>query len=250
MKITQCHVSQSLRLFADGFRSRWNLTEYIDTSAPCIFVGAYGTDIDIIKAHKGFKLIMFCGSDISNSGRLQNDADGFLSDMEIYKDKIFKAGKKYLTVPIKSFELFTPQTLGDKIYFYARDNSDAAKAHFNYALLEKLISHYGEDKFIIGRQGNSMQEVYENYYKKCFINLQFNESAGFTSVLELAHMGRVTVSNYPAPFCIPYKSIEDIFEAIDFFENYKDANQIHHVNFMAKDYLQLTSEWIYTDYWK
>lgn len=254
-RITQCYLSESLRWFKQGFMDRYSLTEYTDTNAPCIFVGVYGAEnANLIKKHKGFKVVMFCGSDIAHAPKLKADAkniSGLLSDMHIYEPRIKELldVKKYLTIPMKSFDVFKPVPLGDKIYFYARTKKDSTESKFRKDIVDKVIAHFGADKVLLGYQGNTMEVMQSEYYANSFINLNFTPEVGFTSCLEMAHMGRKSISNYPARFCDTYGSEKEIILKIE--EEAKSIGVVRHdIHDMALDYYKTDDAWLNVDYWK
>jgi len=112
-----------------------------------------------------------------------------------------------------------------------------------------LMDHFGEHSFVLGYQGFPIEYVYENYYKKSFINLQLNPAAGYTSALEMAHMGRTSVSNYPAPFCCPYKNTEEIIRIIELERENIGKERLVTAQ-SAQKTCNISDEWLNTEYWK
>lgn len=197
---------------------------------------------------------MFCGSDIAHAPKLITDAHniaGFLSDMHIYESRIkdILEVKKYLTVPVKSFEMFDVRPLGDKIYFYGRTEKDRWTEVFKKHILDSIIKHFGEDKVLIGLQGNTMETMRDEYYARSFINLNFTKEVGFTSCLEMAHMGRKSISNYPARFCVPYKDEKSILNMIE-CEARRIGTVRDDIASAARQYYQASDEWLNVDFWK
>lgn len=220
MRVKQAHVSSSLELFAKGFRDQWKLEEYNNRNQATIFVGMYNsTDVSLWNKHVGKKLVLFGGADIKNIRVLRPRPDEIIVDEFTYYQAMQQyypqKPKKFIRVAWKDYSDFTPEPLGNKIYCYQSGQNDGAKAKYRYDLLQAVIEHFGKDEVLIGYQGKTLAEVKETYYRESFINLQFNPIAGFTTTLEMAHMGRMSISNYEAPFCHSFDGVDQIISYIE-----------------------------------
>lgn len=244
--IKQCHISDSLKHFKEGFFSRWNLVDYRDTHEPALFVGCYGSDYITINNHRGFKLILFGGADIPNILRLKiNPYTHIVVDEFTYKhsmSKYYGFVKKFVRVPWKDYSEFTPMPLGDKIYCYQSMDSPGCRAKYRYDILERVIEYFGRERVLIGYQGNTIKTMIDEYYSRSFVNLQLNPIAGFTTTLEMAHMGRLSVSNYEAPFCWYWETADDVINII---------TSIDEMRLVAdpKGFLHDSSDWLEENYW-
>lgn len=243
-KISSLRFAYSVKFFEEGFRKRWNLGEY-NPNEPTVFVGCYSSsDLAAIASHKGNKIVFLLGGDLGNFEYLKNVFGiTFASDkmqiINLYK----KAGVRHIEkpIPLKDFSAFKPSTPTDnKIYCYVNQGTPSHLAKHGVNSIKNVIEHFGADAFIFGTHGKTTEQVISDYYKPAFINLQLNVYAGFTSSLEMAHMGRKTISNTKAPFCIPYKSESDIISIIE-FEFEFDAP----VDFdLIGDYLMEDDSWL------
>jgi len=239
--ITRVRFSPAISFFAKGFIERWELTPYYSTNQPCIFIGCYtDADVDLIFQHPKEKIVMLLGGDLPNFDKLKHDKSiRFVSDkrhiLNLYKD----SGVNYFdgVIPLKTFKGFKPTTKGDKIYIYVNRGTPGHIAKHGLEKHKWLITHFGHDRFIFGVHGKSESEVIRDYYTPSFINLQLNPVAGFTSSLEMAHMGRKTVSNTDAPFAIPFLNENDIICAIENEAKNKDFDSL------IGDYLDNSHNW-------
>lgn len=237
MDFKQLRTSNAIKFFEKGFADKWKLKEYTDITAPAVFFGVYNDeDVRAVEMHLGEKILVFAGADIINYERFKHL--NCISDQYIFK--------KNLIIPVKSFDKFKPTTLGDKIYVYMSTNDDNFKNKFRFDIVRELMNHFGTDNFIVGYHGHSIDEIITNYYSKAFVNLQLNKDAGFTTALEMAHMGRRSISNYPAPFCLGYKSVEDIIELIENEKQFINTN----VTIDISKYLFDSTDWLRLDFWK
>jgi len=211
--IRQARFAKSIRFFKEGFLNRWGLTDYSNNQESCIFVGIYRSeDVDVVNNHKGFKLIW-------NTGRIRDCFKNIdpinvvvmenTIDCELIKG-LYKI--KRANIEIKDFSLFKLSELGNKVYCYLGN----AKGKFVMGFdLMKEVEKEIKYEIIQGFQGNTIEFVRDNIYNECFVNLKPNLTGGITSAVELALMGRRTISNTIAPFCMGYKSVEDIVRIIN-----------------------------------
>lgn len=253
MKIEQFSMSGAIKHFKQGFIDKWNLKEYKDINAPCVFVGIYDADLPLINKHQGFKILFFTGGDIKNAYLFKGRDEIIVSDMLIFKHMIEEEVDKQLTkfhvIPIRSYDNLKPVPLGDKIYLYLRNTTNQIKDYFQYKKVEELVKIIGEEHFIFGYLGNTMDYVVEEYYKKSFLNIQLNPIAGCTSMFEMAYLGRKTISNYPGPFCLPYATINDMVNIIE-SERLKIGQVREDVYNEVKLHMHDNNDWLNTEYWK
>lgn len=239
--IKQVKFSDSVKFFEQGFKERWELEDYTSVNEPCIFVGVYSQkDIDIIKQNRSKKIVFILGADIPNMLRLKGiENTTFASDKQNIID-LFKTNNMPVInkiIPLKSFDYFKPTKKGNKIYCYINNFQEGNKRKHKLDLLQPAINYFGEENFIFGTHGHTQKEVRE-WYKNSFVNIQLNEYAGFTSAIEMANMGRKSISNNPAPFCIPFTDSNSIIEIIKQEMNNKE------LDYSIKDYLFNDNSWM------
>lgn len=237
MHFKQLKTSSAIKFFEQGFANKWQLKEYTDITAPTVFFGIYNNeDITAVEMHLGEKILVFAGADIINYERFKHL--NCISDQYIFK--------KNLIIPVKSYDNFKPTKLGNKVYIYSSTKNDAFHLKFKTNIIFHLYEQFGKDLFLIGYHGHTMQEMITNYYSKSFLNLQLNKDAGFTTALEMAHMGRRSISNYPANFCLPYENIDDIIRLINNEKELIGTNMEINLN----NLLFNSTQWLNLDFWQ
>ena len=245
--IKQVRFSKSVKFFKPGFCKYWDVVDYHDVNAPCLFVGVYNMDdVAVLNAHKGLKIIWQTGSIKSCFSKVSpvNAVVKLKSvDKKEYESikKVFKTKEAYF--PIKDFSGFTkPVPLGNKIYCYLGHKK--GRAVMGGALIDE-IKKYVPFEIIEGYLGHDMEYVKEHYYNHCFVNIKPNVSGGFTTATELAYMGRWTISNANAPFCKPYDTILDIVKLI--FEESEKIGTIQPS--CVGDLFDTGKEWKNEEFW-
>ena len=230
----QLKTSNTIKFFEEGFYQRWDLLPYENDYDPAVFLGLYNeSDVQAAIAHKGFKILVFTGADIGNYERLSHF--NCISDQY----NLHNAG----IIPIKSYEDFKPTPLGEYIYIYCSTEAYGFHEKFKLQMAREVAEHF-EGKLLIGYHGNSIDKLRKEYYNKSFINLQLNPNAGFTTALEMAHMGRKSISNYNADFCIPFSNTYDIVDSIK--REQENIGKTRTLNIKLLN----SSEWLTPKFWQ
>ena len=243
--IKQCYFSECLELFRKGFFDLWKLDSYNNNVEPCVFAGVYSLkDIDVINAHKGFKVVLICGADHSNIPAL-NSCNFIIEDISMRQILATYGIMQPPIIAMRDFSEYKPTLLGSKIYCYIR--SESSKNYFCYKVIEELIGIIGREHFIIAQTGRPKEQVIEDY-KNSFVSIQLNPIAGNTSSKELAHMGRYCISNNTEKFNINYKSVKDIVNAVTRLRSLVGQYD-YHVAELARDSINYSRNWLETDFY-
>lgn len=226
--------------------NRWRLNEYNSIYEPCVFFGIYNeADIQSVLNHRGFKLICFTNAWCNNFIERFVGVDNLVVKTNTWVKKL--DGIKYkdnVIFEIKDYSMFRPNPLGDKIYCYVGNGKNVPKDGYERAKrLEKKIKY----KILYGILGNSIKTIKENYYDKCFVNLNLSTDGGggLTTVRELGLMGRLSIMNTEVkyPQIIPYEDDDDIVRIIN--EESKKIGSIQ----KGYDVHNTGEEWLNVDFW-
>jgi hypothetical protein len=220
-RIGQAYVSSHVSFFKNSFLKRNGLIDYCATNLPSIFFGARGSS-DIINKHTGYKIIL---------PATPND----YPDLNNYDKTIFICSDDYqlpngvirksLTPEIKDYSLYKPSVMGDKIYIY----SGFKNGWNHYSDLIKEIQKRVDFEIVTTNHSDitdyhSPEFLKEEYYDKCFINLNLTDGNGLGTTIELGLMGRKTIfknktinsiQRLDFPNFISYETIEDIVNIIN-----------------------------------
>lgn len=249
--IQQAHISKSLQHFEDGFRKLWNLQPITDPLAPALFVGLYSEeDLKALFNHPSkHKYVLFGGADIPNARRLPPNIT-IIADISTEKQiaRWCKNPIRNAQVAFRDYSNYRPVPLGDKIYCYQAHDNAGCRAKYHFDMLQQVIEVYG-DRVIVGYHPHTEEEMWE-IYRSSFINIQFNPMAGFTSALEMAHMGRPSISNHHAPFCMAYTDMDDVLTYIEMADRRRKVDSIDGATstaLLAKKFLPKDRSWLRVD---
>lgn len=251
-RITQALLSPGLRSFKDNLFKKYNLEEYHDINEPALFFGANDCSIQI-QNHNSWKLILPC---------LPRDYPFFKN----YDKALFICSDNHNTLPegvirksitpeIKDYSIFKPKPLGDKIYVYT-GFKNGWELNKN-PIIDKIQSKI--DYEIIKNSHDNLSDFYdinylkENYYDKCFLNLNFTIGNGLATVLEMGLMGIKTIFKNPFndniqrlefPNFISYENVDDIVRIIS-----EESKKIGTIQEPIDGHNVKGDEWLYLDYW-
>ena len=236
--IEQVYFSHAVKPFEIDFLKRWNVSAYNDQNQPALFCGVYNdADVAIINKHKGFKLIL-------NTGR-ERDCFVNIDPKNVVVCRTTMWGKewskfKYVNAnfELKDYSDFKPAKLGESVYIYV--GNEQQKNLYFYDIAKQVESAI-KYPVIYGMKKKSIDYVKENYYKNSFVNLKLNVHGGMVTATEMACMGRRSISNNDAPFCLSYKSVNDIVELIEIEAKKIGTIQKSQIgnHFFTKDWRQL-----------
>lgn len=233
----QAAFSYCLRYFKPGFFEKYGLIEYENINEPTIFKGLYkDVDLDLISKHKGYKIIIWSGSDASRLSyhwakkepifiekikQLQNVRHIAISNY--IQDSLSIHGIESELIPVASTNIIKkhfPRDEANKVYFYGTEIHGAE----HIPELQKLIPF---EIIHIPRCYDNSQEELDNIYKSCFVGVRLTKHDGLSNtVIELGLMGRRCVYNGNLPNSIPWKTLEDVAESIKKeYENRKNNNK-------------------------
>lgn len=222
MKVKQYIIGKDLTFFEKNFKERWALIQYFDQTAPLFFFGFVGLD-EIFENHKSYKIILpSTPRDLPNFKKLKNlDHTILITEIDLPNDYYVPEKVKVvkLIIEIKDYSIFTPNMLGDKVYYYSgfsngwQPNSKSLIDRIQKKIPFEIITtqHINKSDMF------DISYLKKEFYDKSFVNLNFSNNSGMTTVREFGLMGRKTIVQnnlYPYSCLIKCKNEEDIVQEI------------------------------------
>lgn len=248
-RVLQSYVAPSIRFFKEGFLSHNNLIDYYDLDQPAIFFGAKEST-HLINKHRGYKIILPCTpTDYPNIVDF-NKTMFICSENYILPKNVIR---KNITPKIKNYDIFEPNTLGDRIYFYSGFKNGWNKNHNLINEIQKKISFE-----IITTNHQHLNNYYDiqhlksTYYDKCFLNINLSMGHGLSTTIELGLMGRKTIFNntnknniqrIEFPNFITYGDFDSIIDIIN-----NESKKIGTLQ-SAIDAHNIGDEWLNLNFW-
>lgn len=257
--INQVYTFPQTHHFQIRLQKNFGLTTYRNPNKPVICFGFYpGTNesIDLMLKNKSLVIIVWAGSDamrivydknkklaqkIANHHKFKHIAISRYIEEDLKKVNI---DYKFLPVVSTITSLFQPTMLGKDIFYY---NSHKKSEFYGVPIAERALKHFPN---IIGRTGFSTGsghipfEEMPSVYHECFMGLRLTPHDGLSNtVIELGLMGRKCVCNAGYPNCIPWKTEQDIIDAIKQEQNKIGKFQIDVAEQMRK-YVDIGTDWL------
>lgn len=222
MKIEQFITCPSIIFFESEFQKKWKLEKYFDENLPLFFFGFRGLE-DIFEKHKGYKIILpSTPNDLPNFYQLKNiDKTILLTECNLPNNynKPEVVLHKQSVIEIKDYSMFNPLFLEDKIYYYSgfsngwNPNPKETISYIQSKIDFEIITTTHVNKSDM----YDIKFLHENYYTKCFLNINLSSGNGMTTTREFSLMGIKTLTfNNPYPYesIIRCKDIESVIENI------------------------------------
>ena len=233
-KIKYVFISDSLVSFS-RIKKLYGLITYnpkIHKNANTLFFGAYNmSDISIIYHHKGYRFIMFGGTDCDESHEYHKSITKYIKrlpktifisisdDIENRLKNIYniKSQKCYLNLVDKN--IFKPvENKGDSIYVYCGSNTKNKfkNSVYNLDLINKIKEKLKDKyKFICSWENWANYDELPNVYSKCFIGLRLTKKDGNANTVQEFEAMNIPIVHNLSTYGLKWKNIDDIINHIN-----------------------------------
>jgi len=228
-KITNnLYVSEALNHFKERFQKFYLKNDYHD--GICIFFGMYSVkDIKILKNHKGYKFLIWGGTDCNWNyrDRVKNfqiiNKIPNLYHIAISKDIQERIHLKniesiFFDLDLVDKELFKPiSKKGNSIFIYNgfTKNKEYIYGEKIYAEVVKRLPMF---KFIYSNELNLPHEKMPEIYAKCFIGLRLTEHDGNANMVQEMKAMNIPVVHNQSDYGLKWKNVSDIIRYINMFK--------------------------------
>ncbi len=221
IKAYQGYMSLPMRKFQ--WLKSFGLDSYHDGDAPLVVFGCYKpTDRRVILNHRGPVIVIWMGTD---THKVRQELAG-LQKKNVVHITWVKALHKYLTknrgiecyltkLPMKEYTKPEPVVLGKKVYTYLAKGKP--EYHGSDVVNNLNLNGY---PLLVGDSSINQNDWYNGegskFYSQAFIGLALGSYAGGAmTIQEMAVRGiRVVTNTLDLPNCIPWKTLEDVEQAI------------------------------------
>ncbi|MES2621633.1 MAG: hypothetical protein V4615_12350 [Bacteroidota bacterium] len=229
--MNQCHISESL--VGLDFKSRYNLTDYVDSLRPLIIFGMYrDRDMFLYLKHPSEVILVWQGSDAKKIShewveKLKTRKAKHYAISHWIKESLDSYGIESELKPISAtVAKMNPVKKGNSIYFYSSDESEDSANHYGQHMIEEIKRRTGLN-IIRGAWGVYPKECMPMIYSQCFINLRLTTYDGSPNgALEMGLMGIPSIFNGDIPGAIKWNNVDDICDSIwnEFINKDKPTN--------------------------
>jgi hypothetical protein len=223
------YISDALKHFKERFQTFYLKNDY-HYSDICVFFGIYsGKDIEILRRHRGYKFLIWGGTDcnwnyrdrVKNLDVIKNIPD--LYHIAISKDiqdrlRLKNIESIFLELDLVDKELFKPVSeKGDSIFIYngfTKGNEDI----YGKRIYMEVVKRLPKFKFIYSNQLNLPHEEMPKIYAKCFIGLRLTEHDGNANMVQEMKAMNIPVVHNQSDYGLKWWSIDDIITSINMYK--------------------------------
>ena len=219
------YVSEALNHFKERFQKCYCKKKYQD--GICLFFGMYsGKDIKTLKNHKGYKFLIWGGTDCNwNYKDRVNNFDVINKIPDLYHIAISKdiharlllknVESIFLDMNLIDKELFRPVSKkGESIFIYNgfTKGNEYIYGEKIYIEVVKILPMF---KFIYSNELNLPYEEMPKIYRKCFIGLRLTEHDGNANMVQEMKAMNIPVVHNLSDYGLKWNGVDDIIEYIN-----------------------------------
>lgn len=158
---------------------------------------------------------------------------------------------EFLPVSQVNESMFSPEPMGDSIFFY--DSVSSRKSVFyGSEIVKEIKAKMPGVKFVSGAQAGKTHVSYASMpdvYRKCFLGLRPTPHDGLpNTAVELGLMGRRCICNHELPNCLRYRDVKDIMEIIEREQGRIGQTDVETAEKM-KRYISIPDNWLNEDHY-
>lgn len=248
MRINQIRFSPSVKSFQDKMLNKFNLRLFNNPDEPVVMYGLYKQeDYDFLQNYTNTVHVLWCGSDAMIAVGPRVDVIKKSGCVNIAKNKTIhdtlkSKGINSKIIPVTPTPLdIEPQKKGNKVYCYICSSSPGMERKYKISVLKRLQTMVPYE-FVYTYHNSYSRKQLMKIYKDCFIGIRLLDHDGLSnSIIEMALMGRRTISNNPIPGAIPWRKGIPIPKLIDIEYKRNDTERVHKE---MKKYIDIGDKWL------
>ena len=218
-------VSEALNHFKERFQKCYCKKKYQD--GVCVFFGMYsGKDIKTLKNHKGYKFLIWGGTDCNwnyrdrvNNFEVINkipDLYHIAISKDIHERLLLKNVESiFLDLNLVDKELFTPVSKkGDSIFIY-NGYTKGNEYIYGEKIYREVVKKLPEFHFIYSNELNLPYEKMPEIYAKCFIGLRLTEHDGNANMVQEMKAMNIPVVHNQSDYGLKWENVDNIIRYIN-----------------------------------
>ena len=228
-KITNnLYVSEALNHFKERFQKCYCKKKYQD--GVCVFFGMYSEkDINKLKNHKGYKFLIWGGTDCNWNYRNRVKNFDYINKIpDLYHIAISKDIQERLHLKnIESIffdmnlvdkKIFKPVLIkGESIFIY-NGYTKGNEGIYGEKIYKEVVKKLQELNFIYSNELNLPYEKMPEIYAKCFIGLRLTEHDGNANMVQEMKAMNIPVVHNLSDYGLKWKNVNNIIEYINMWK--------------------------------
>jgi hypothetical protein len=229
--------------------SKFDLRLFDNPGEPVVMYGLYKQDdYDFLQNYGNRVHVLWCGSDarIAIGARVDiiksSGCVNIAKNRQIH-DTLKSKGIDSRIIPVTPTPMdIGPEKKGKKVYCYI--GNPGKERQYKVNALRQIESRVPY-KFVYAYHNSYPREQLLDIYRQCFIGIRLLDHDGLSnSIIEMALMGRRTISNNPIPGTLPWRKGRAIPAMINREYKRKDIERVHKE--MIR-HIDIGDKWLYYD---
>jgi hypothetical protein len=227
-KITNnLYVSEALNHFKERFQKFYLKNDYHD--GICIFFGMYSEkDINILRRHKGYKFLIWGGTDCNwNYRERVNNIEIIKKIPDLYHIAISKDIQErihlkniesiFFDLNLVNKELFKPVSKKGKSIFIYNGFTKRNENIYGEKIYAEVVKKLPTLKFIYSNKLNLPHEQMPKVYAECFIGLRLTEHDGNANMVQEMKAMNIPVVHNLSDYGLKWNGVDDIIRYINMY---------------------------------
>jgi hypothetical protein len=227
-KITNnLYVSEALNHFKERFQKFYLKNDYHD--GICIFFGMYSEkDINILRRHKGYKFLIWGGTDCNwNYRERVNNIEIIKKIPDLYHIAISKDIQErlhlkniesiFFDLNLVNKELFKPVSKKGKSIFIYNGFTKRNENIYGEKIYAEVVKKLPTLKFIYSNKLNLPHEQMPKVYAECFIGLRLTEHDGNANMVQEMKAMNIPVVHNLSDYGLKWNGVDDIIGYINMY---------------------------------
>jgi hypothetical protein len=220
------YVSDALKHFKKRFQLFYCKKYYYDSDI-CVFFGMYsGKDIDILRKHRGYKFLIWGGTDcnwnytdrVNNIEIIKNIPDLYhiAISRDIQERLLLKNIESiFLELDLVDKELFKPVSKKGHCIFIYNGFTKGREYIYGERIYTEVVKRLPEFNFIYSNELNLPHKEMPKIYSECFIGLRLTEHDGNANMVQEMKAMDIPVVHNLSDYGLKWDSVDDIVEHIN-----------------------------------
>lgn len=223
------YVSDALKHFKKRFQRFYCKKDYHDSDI-CVFFGMYsGKDIEILRKHRGYKFLIWGGTDcnwnyrdkVKNFEIIKKIPD--LYHIAISRDIQERLHLKniesiFLELDLVDKELFKPVSKKGECIFIYNGFTKGREYIYGERIYTEVVKRLPKFKFIYSNQLNLPHKEMPKIYGECFIGLRLTEHDGNANMVQEMKAMNIPVIHNQSDYGLKWYSVDDILGYINTYK--------------------------------
>ena len=222
------YVSTALKHFSERLQKFYCKNDYCGDGI-CVFFGMYsGKDINILRRHRGYKLLLWGGTDCNwNYRNRVKNFEVIKKIPDLYHISISKDIKErlhlkniesiFLDLNLVDKELFKPVSKKGNCILIYNGFTKGKEYIYGKRIYMEVVKRLPEFNFIYSNKLNLPYKEMPKIYAKCFIGIRLTKNDGNANMVQEMKAMNIPVVHNQSDYGLKWKNVSDIIKYVNMY---------------------------------